>query len=154
MSKIFRVTRAIRGRETLRGSPRKQAGDPKHQILQYRPRGSVGPTSFKQRGSRLGGKGLDRDSRRLRSHLCGFCEAETPGHPVREKGVQGQRADEALRKTRKPAPDKTGRKNSPEPTLFPSEPQEALSQPTQKRALAPSALLGSAFRWSRRRDLT
>ena len=89
LSKIFRVTRAIRGRETPRGSPPKQAGDPKHQKLQYRPRGTVGPTSFKQRGSRLGGKGLDRGSRRPSSHLCGFCEAETPGHPVREKRVQG-----------------------------------------------------------------
>ena len=154
LSEIFMVILAIRARETPRGSPPKQAGDPKHQKLQYRPRGAVGPTSFKQRGSRLGGKELDRGSRMPRSHLCGFCEAQTPGHPVREKRVQGQRADEALRKTRKPAPDKTGTKNSPEPTLVPSEPQEALSQPTQKRALAPTVLLGSAFRWSRLGDLT
>ena len=46
-----------------------------------------------------------------RSHLGGFCEAETPGHPVRRRRVQGQRADEALRKTRKPAPNGTGKKS-------------------------------------------
>ena len=64
LSKIFRVTRAIRGRETPRGSPPKQAGDPKHQKLQYRPQGAVGPTSFRQKKDHASvGRGLDQDSR-------------------------------------------------------------------------------------------
>ena len=89
LSKIFRVTRAIRGRETPRGSPPKQAGDPNIRNFSTGHGELLGQLLSNKKGSRLGGKGLDRGSRRPSSHLCGFCEAETPGHPVREKRVQG-----------------------------------------------------------------
>lgn len=63
LSEIFMVILAIRARETPRGSPPKQAGDPKHQKLQYRPQGTVGPTSFRQKKDPASvGKELDQGS--------------------------------------------------------------------------------------------
>lgn len=71
--------------------------------------------------------------------------AARPRHPSTgsERRVQGQGADESLRKARKLAPDETSRKNSPEPSLLPSKPQEvSLRKPIRNRARASNAPLG------------